>query len=203
MRLKDRKAKQLNNAGFSLVELLVAIAIFAIISTAFYEFALMAMRHYQKGAMDVEVQYEAQLAMNQLQDLVIDSSKGISYTVNGSTSYILSDSEIPTGTTVTNKQIALYNTDGYYVVEWSAADKKLYFSEYESDGVGGWTTVTNRVLMAEYVRDFSVDLSSFTRNNSVELDLVFHKDRKYQVTQTVKVRNQVAVNKTRVDLYGS
>lgn len=196
-------SRKVNNAGFSLVELLVSIAILAIVSAAAFEFVIVALNHYQKGTAEVDVQQEAQMTMNQLQDLVIDASKGISYTVNGSTAYILSDGDIPAGTVVANKQITLYNADRYFVVEWSAADRNVYYSEYSTDGSGTWTTEADRVLMAEYVTEFSIDLSSLDRNNSAELDLLFDNDRQYQVIQKVTLRNQVAVNKTRMDLYGS
>lgn len=197
---KKRRIKD-DNAGFSLVELLVAIAIFSIVSIAFFEFLTVAVRHYQKETMEVEIQYEAQLAVNQLQDLMIDAKKGVSYTVNGITN-IQSDADIVAGTTVNSKEVIVYNTDRYYVVKWNVADKELVYSEYKREADGTWTEVADEQLMAEYISEFSVDLSLYDRNSSIVIDALFEKDREYRVTQNVKLRNQISVNKTLADLYG-
>lgn len=197
---KKRQIKD-DNAGFSLVELLVAIAIFSIVSIAFFEFLTVAIKHYQKETMEVEIQYEAQLAVNQLQDLMIDAKKGVSYTVNGITG-IKSDADIVAGTTVNSKEVTIYNTDRYYIVKWNAADRELVYSEYKLESDGTWTEVADEQLMAEYISEFSVDLSLYDRNGSVGIDALFEKDREYRVTQNVKLRNQVSVNATLADLYG-
>ena len=57
--------------------------------------------------------------------------------------------------------------------------------------------------MAEYVRDFSVDLSAFERNNSLGLDLLFDNAQEYRILQNVKLRNQVLINKSLSQVYGS
>lgn len=190
-----------NNAGLSLVELLVSIAIFSIVSIAFFEFLMVAVRHYQKEKTEVEVQYEAQLTVNQLQDLLVDAKKGVSYLVNDR-DFILNDDGIVTGD-VESKQLIVYDTDRYYKITWSAAQERLLYSEYIQKNDGAWDEVAGDVLMAEYVREFSVDLSSFERNNSLGLDLLFDNAQEYRVLQNVKLRNRVLINKSLGQVYGS
>uniref|UniRef100_UPI0040578E2E PilW family protein n=1 Tax=Acetatifactor sp. TaxID=1872090 RepID=UPI0040578E2E len=199
--MEEKRQIKNDNAGFSLVELLVAIAIFSIVSIAFFEFVMVALKHYQKETMEVEIQYEAQLAVNQLQDLMIDAKKGVSYTVNGMLS-VRSDAEIPAGTTVNSKEVIVYNANRYYVVKWNAADRELVYSEYLREADATWTTVADEQLMAEYISDFSVDLSLYERNQSIGIDALFEKDREYRVTQNVKLRNQVSINAALADIYG-
>lgn len=198
--MNNMKQLKENNAGFSLVEMLVAIAIFSVVSVAFFQFLMVAIRHYQQGTREVEVQYEAQLVTNQLQDMLIDAKQGVSYAVNGT--LVRSDADAPAGT-VTSKEVFIYNTDRYYVIEWKAADRELLYSEYSRTPEGTWDTVASDVLMAEYVSEFSVDLTFFDRNNGIGLDLLFDNEREYRVMQNVKLRNQVSVNATLAEIYGS
>lgn len=199
--MDKKKPMKKNNSGFSLIELVVSIAILAIVSAAIFEFVMVAIKHYQKETREVELQYEAQLAMNQLQDLLIDATKGVSYTVNGST-LIQSDGDIA-GVAVTSKEITIYNTERYYVVTWKADQEKLFYSEYSRQADGTWKTEADAVLMADYVNRFSADLTFFERNNSIGLDILFDNDKDYRVMQNVKLRNQVTLNASRADLYGN
>lgn len=201
-----RRQKKENNAGFSLVELLVSIAILAVVSAAIFEFVMVAIRNYQQGTREVEVQYEAQLVMNQLQDLLIDARRGVTYTYYTNSAsegtMILSDADIPEGT-VKGKRVIVYHTDCYYVLDWVAEQQKILYSEYSKNEAGDWVVDPEAagVLMAEYVQDFSADLSLVHRNNCIGFDLVFDNEREYRVTQNVKLRNQVSVNVSRTELY--
>ena len=198
------KAKQsrrkINNKGLSLVELIVAIGILAIASAAIFEFAITASKHYQQGTKEVQLQYEAQLTMNQLQDLLIDATKGVSYSVNGDTHRILSDADI-TEASVTAKQLTVYNEDKYCVIKWDVAQEQLLYSEYNREPDDSFTAVAVDVLMGEYVHAFSVDLSQMERGKTIRLDVVFNNEREYQVTQNVTLRNKVKVNGSLSEIY--
>lgn len=189
-----------NNSGFSLIELVVAIAVLSIVSTAIFQFMIVSSKHYQKQTREVELQFEAQLAMNQLQDLVIDAAKGISYSVNGSAGKILKDDEI-TVSSVTSKQITAYHTDKYYIVKWDAATQRLLYSEYRREADNSWTKIAGDVLMAEYVKSFSADLSETEKSGNIRFDVVFNNEREYKVTQNVTLRNRVRVNASLSDMY--
>lgn len=199
--MKRRKQRKLNNYGYSLVEVLVAMTILAIAATAIFEFAIVASRHYRNETLEAEVQYEAQLAMNQIQDLLIDATEGVSYSYSagGGETLILSDA----GVTANIKYLTIYNDDRYYVLKWDGALEQIFYSEYRDDGTGVFRLETNanEALMAEFVRVFSVDISQLEDNHSVRLDVTFDNGREYQVTQNVTLRNKVVVNKPITEVY--
>lgn len=196
-----------NNKGFTLIELVITLAIVAILSLAAFSFAIVSSRTYQKQTKDVEVQYESQLAMNQIQELLIDAGKAVSYSYDSvspgtaaviDTNMLESDSSVPTA--AATKELAIYNKDKYYVIQWVKADERLYYYEYKYTP-SGFTISADKVRMADYVQSFSVDLSNVDQTGSVALDAVFRKDKDYQVTQNVRIRNKVEVNKSLVDIY--
>lgn len=192
-----------NNKGFTLIELIIALTIVTIVSVAVFSFAIVSSRTYQKQTKEVELQYESQLAMNQVQELLIDANRGVAYSYNAvnqgtaaiiETQMVHNDSEIPAGTTVETKEIAVCNQDKYYVIQWVADEHRLYYYEYKYNSTG-YDIIADKVLMAEYVQSFSADLADMDKNGSISLDVVFRRDNDYRVTQNVKLRNKVGVNK--------
>lgn len=203
--MKRRGRRKLNNAGYSLVEVIVALAIVSIAAIAVFEFAIVSSKQYQKDTLETEVQYEAQLVMNQIQELLIDASEGVAYgyadSDGGSYALILSDKEIGTGAAANYKYLMVYNDDRYYVLKWDLGQEKIYYSEYQNDGGGSFSLLADEELMAEYVHAFSVDLSQLEENHSVRLDVTFDNQRSYRVTQNVTLRNRVVVNKSISEVY--
>lgn len=197
-----------NNKGFTLIELLITLMIVAIVSVAVFSFAVVSSRTYQKQTKDVELQYEAQLAMNQIQELLLDAGEGVSYSYNGvnagtpniiHANMIKSDADIPVTVppappiTVATKELAICNEDTCYVIQWDAGEQKLYYYEFWNDA-GTLKMAADHVLMADYVQSFSANLNDVAENGSVYLDIVFNRDSNYQLQQSVRIRNKVKVN---------
>ena len=67
------------NRGFSLIELVVSIAILAIVGMVLVGFMSVASKTFRSINSDVNLQYESQLTVNQLKDLIVDSNRGIAY----------------------------------------------------------------------------------------------------------------------------
>lgn len=191
-----------NNLGFSLVELVASIAILAIASVAILHFLNTSTTHYQKENSEVDVQYEAQIAANQITDFLIDAQKGVRYTYDAANA-VLSDADIPNLSAISSKEITIYNKDVYYVLTWKKADRTLRYSDYTYDAMTNtWSLRTNTALMAEYVEDFAVDMTNTEQNGIVRFKLLLKKDSEYEVTQNVTIRNKVKVNAaTMADVY--
>jgi len=66
-----------NDRGFTLVELIVSIALLGIIAVAAAGFLVTGTRTYTNVNYSVRLQYETQLAMNQIQNYVMNCSQGI------------------------------------------------------------------------------------------------------------------------------
>lgn len=65
-----------NNSGFSLAELLVAIGIGAVVSTAIASLIVLSLRMYSKESVNAGMQYELQTTLNEFVD-AIQSSEGL------------------------------------------------------------------------------------------------------------------------------
>ncbi len=68
-----------NNKGFSLVELIIAVGMFTIVGAMIVSFVAISTRTYTNISSEIDVQQEAQLTMNQIKDLVIDTNRAVAY----------------------------------------------------------------------------------------------------------------------------
>lgn len=166
--------------GFTLVEVLVSIAILALVLVAVGSIMVIGSKSFAKGSSDADIQEEAQLAVNQIEDLIIDINGGVSLELYTSGSRIdLAENASKTETEEKNaladeKRLVLYNAvtqDGATVytkeqVGWKKADETITYSKwnvtYDADSASYVETgapVYEDELLAENVADFSVDLS--------------------------------------------
>lgn len=197
MRKKLRIQKQ--NSGFSLVELIIAIAILVIVTGAVCSFIIITSRNYANGNNDISVQQEAQLALNQMSDVIIDATESINYVGYDQSDQpvkALKDSEF--AFTPEKKALIVYNTEpDHYMFYWQKSDESLYFSVADADGnfpMPGENSA-DCVLLAENVTDFQVDLSQVEERRVVKLMLNFQTGtRKFEMANNITVRNKVVIN---------
>lgn len=208
-----------NQKGFTLVELIIAIAILSVVTLAVCGFIVVGSRSYTSANTDIMLQQDAQLALNQMSDVIIDTTESISYSglVGGSMQTVLKDSEF--SGEVTDKCLAVVNkkpeTDDLnqnpsYWFYYSKDDETIYFNEVDLyDGIAnpdaGPTASeikdkfdaasTDKAVLAEHVTEFSVDISQFEQNRVVMLALTFENgNRMYTTSNNVTVRNRIAIN---------
>lgn len=198
------------NKGFTFVELLIAVAIAVAAAAAIFSFMVVGSRAFASNSTEVELQSESQLVANQLQDLLIDTAIGVEYFYDSGSGdiSIVSDAEIPTGTTVTSKKLHMYNQNVVYVAEWNVSQNRLIYEEYDvvinTDPITGKQTATCGAqrdlggvqLMGEKMTQFSVDLSNVESRNVVRVDMTFSQQhRSYQSSHNITLRNRVIVGK--------
>lgn len=145
-----------NQEGFTIVELLIAVAILSIVVAAVCGFILVGSRSYAAGNSDISIQQEAQLALNQMSDVLIDTTRSVTYTgfdAAGTTSEkALKDAEFsftpenksllmvngvveetapaaPGGTP--SKTVDPGNGNKHYHFYWSKQDETLYYAELD------------------------------------------------------------------------
>ena len=197
--------------GFTLVEIIVSLAIMTIVAGAVGAFVIAGNNSYMRGNKELTLQEEAQLTANQMIDLIIDVEKGISFSnltdqkavdVNGNVAKDVNGLEV---TNASVSELRLINNDNSYMIRWQGgagadyADANqvyLYEVTNSKDGEGklvvGDFDSAKPALMAEHVSSFSVDLSELDKRKVV-LNMTFtYQDKSYDISETIKLRNDLS-----------
>lgn len=199
------KKRKMNNKGFSLVEILVAMAILGVVSLAIYSFMNTGARLYQRTSSDADIQTEAQLVANSISDLIIDCEVNISYgpTVSdripeytGS----VSAGGLPGGANPDADNILEIDNNNYQFLIIPDGEKLFYLERRAQAGTDTYEAydLSKAQLLAENVTDFSVDLSRVTgkSKNIVTFSMTYEKGgRRYSGNYQVNLRNSISVNK--------
>lgn len=199
------------NKGFTLIELIISIAILSIVGLAIFGFMATSSNLYGREVTQADLQYESQLVINQLQDMLIDASQSVTYFVtSGGTAAEVPNDEGIDESAVTKKEVRIYDGTKYYQVTWDKAEERLYYTEYNAAASGGpsakaalgagaatpgsWEVnpSANHVRMADYVREFSVDITNLEKNRSVMFRFLFAINNVSYATQhNITLRNRV------------
>lgn len=172
------KNRRKDNRGLSLVELICTVAIFSVVATAVGGVMVVSAQNYQRGSNEINLQQEAQITVNQIADLVIDSTAEVTYT---------GTPEAPGA----DGTLQVKQGDHMYEVTFQAATQELRYSEYivGSDGTITDTLVSGE-LMAENITDFRADASQFGQSGILKLKIGLAKsDRTYASDFTITSRN--------------
>lgn len=197
-----------NHKGFTLVELIIAVAIMSIVTLAVCGFIVVGSRSYTSANTDVMLQQEAQLALNQISDVIIDTTDSINYGGKSDSAsemeMVLKDSEFSEEPTekclvVVNKK-ASNNDNPSYWFSWNKAEEVIYFNT--SDDVVDESNPepnfvdADKAVLAQHVKEFHVDISQFEQNRVVKVSMTFaNGGREYTTSNNITVRNRVALNK--------
>ena len=194
--------------GFTLVEIIVSLAIMSIVAGAVGAFVIAGNNSYMRGNKELTLQEEAQLTANQLIDLIIDVERGISFRTT--TGQAVDEAGNPVADNVPVSELLLRNNDNVYMVRWQgqtagaeyASANRLYLYEAantkDADGkITAWgdpsdPSQATPSLMAEYVTAFNIDLTDLEKRK-VKLEMTFvYQDKSYNVSETIKLRNDLS-----------
>lgn len=221
MKLLRRMNKSNNrkNSGFTLVELVIVMAIMGILGLAVVGFIGTSTKQYKYASKDVDLQYEAQLTMNQIGDLIIDAQKGVKYepatvaapvevasaapeagyiataSAEEASSEEASSEEASSEETSSDSKLIIYNKDCTYNIIYRPSEHKIYLRKDTLDPATGAVKADGQgkeSLMAENVTGFTPDLSEAESKNSVGIVVDFKAgDKKYTSKQNFTMRNKV------------
>jgi prepilin-type N-terminal cleavage/methylation domain-containing protein len=171
-----------DNRGFTLVELIISIALLGIIAVAAAGFLVTGTRTYTNVNYSVRLQYETQLAMNQIQSYVMNCSKGAAWDSSKNTLYLISDRTC--------------------VFQFS--DEKILFGS----GANAQEPPEAEDILAEHVTGFTVSFVPTATGDeaitaeSAKITLTMERGGKaYTGTQTIALRNKPLVANSWSDLW--
>lgn len=197
------------NKGFSLVEVLIAVAILAIISSSTLLFMRQSSLTYNKTSTDIEVQTDAQLTANAITDRVIDCETQLKFydghesttvdpsgaTVTVTDSYEVRYKVEGTSYLVKDHVLQLTNADSetQAVIFWDKDREVIYYNETEWNG-SDWAAFEEEKaeLIASDVTLFDVHTEKLEKQKILEFDIEYsNQGRKYKGSYQVHMRNDV------------
>lgn len=165
-----RKGKR-DNRGLTLVELLCAIAILGLVTATVGGVMVVSAQSYQRGAGDIELQQEAQIAVNQIGDLVIDTTAQVTAPADGSS-------------------LTIDKGTSRYIITHNTATHELLYSEYTINADGALLPVVENQLLAQNVTVFKANVDDFSTYGVLRIRMELEKgDRSYASDFTITARN--------------
>lgn len=162
--------RRINNRGFTLVELIVSVAILGIIALGASAFMVAGSKAYSSLNHTVRLQYEAQLAMAQLQEYTVDCATGLAWD---------------------GGETALYVVNGG-TVHLFDFDETAGTLSYGTGAAAQTLSVTADAPMAEHIEAMDVVLQDADMQAEITLTLC-RENRRYTATQIIALRNRPAL----------
>lgn len=168
-----------NNKGYSLVELIVTMAIFSIVMLAIIMIMRTTVSSYKEGLFEASMQEEAQIVANQVADALVDCT---AYTSSGATAggmeYKFSGIEVIPGS--------------YESIELSSLGNKLYYNSHvlsdqlATDGfhIYGLNTRDDTSAVYDNIATVEIKIENDGREYTATKDVYFRNQVEYQDTTT-------------------
>ena len=177
-----------DNAGLTLVELIISMAILAIVGVAVGGAMFVSSRSYTRSSSEVNVQEEAQVASNLICDWLVDAT---------SVNYDMGDQEITLASDGSN-EFVIVHPDGNAEVTISIKliDSDLTYTAVKSipQDDGSFVTESSTGTLASNVTD-AVFNSTFRENRNVKFSLNFKiNERTYNAVTDSTSRNHSFVS---------
>lgn len=208
---------RIGQKGFTLVEIIVSLAIMTIVAGSVGAFIVAGNNSYLRGSKELTLQEEAQLTANQVIDLIIDVEKDIQFLDSTGAAVALdgTPAQDASGNVINSTNVSelrLYNNDNVYMIRWQGDDgsgydtaNQIYLYEAKNsvttDADGNETIVwgdltaedVKPALMAEHVTSFNVDISEAKTTRKVVLKMTFaYMEKTYTIAETIKLRNDLS-----------
>ena len=172
-----------DNKGFSLIELIVAMAILGIVSMMCLGFIVSGMNGYSAVSSNINLQNKAQMTMNFIREYVIDCNEGLFFDSDENTLYVFS-SQKPE-----DEEGKVYTA---HVFKYSSSENSIYYGEHPATLDSGEFICSNAApdLLANGVSSFSVALSGGARLSSATVTIDFFvRNKTFQGVETNALRN--------------
>ena len=164
-----KKHLKKDNRGFTLVELIVTLLIMSIVMVAAAGFLATAINSYRVSNIEIKLQNEAQIAMNQLNDILIETQE-----------YDFQEAA---------QRLTVHTKERTYRFFRDASTKNLMYctagrsiSLYEEDSAFG-----SPAMLAKNLDQIHIEKV----NKLMQIELTFeYADRTYKTTSCISLRNE-------------
>ncbi len=188
MKLKLKQLKQ-NSKGFTLVELLVSIALVSVVSVGVFGLLLSSSKSFNNISYSLRLQVESQLAMTQMKEYILDADAGIAWNDTENTLCIVNKDAAKPLTVIKLQNGCIY---------------------MHCSGIMPDIPTTDWNILTEHVEDLDFSFAPMTGDppvvaaNPTELTLTLkmkRENKEYTGTQTIALRNAPCFKATWADLY--
>lgn len=179
----DRK-KLKDNRGFTLVEMIVTVAITAIFSAVVLTAVTADSRLYRSVSGTARVQMDTQQLSDALETWIVNANRSIYYESGEKTLLLCSQQKNADGTSSRIVDI----------LKWDQKEESLYYSQKQLGTDNSETILTEPSVYADGIKEFRVDVSEAVSGGIVRFYLTTEEQGKEIRTQhTVNLRNPVKI----------
>lgn len=200
--MRIEQEKQQKNGGFTLVEMIVAVAITAVFSAVVLTAVAAGSRLYRSISGSTRVQMDTQEITDSVEKLIVNAGESIYYAYGSGKSPGASISDDIDGSTDGDRTLLLCSIQknkggaGIRVVDvldWRESEQKLYYSRQEITAAG-ISMLTEPSVYGEGVREFHVDVSRADSDGIIRFQLITENlGKKLRMLHTVDLRNPVKI----------
>lgn len=200
--MRTEQEKQQKNGGFTLVEMIVAVAITAVFSAVVLTAVAAGSRLYRSISGSTRVQIDTQELTDSVEKLIVNAGESIYYAYGSGKSPGAPISDDIDGSTDGDRTLLLCSIQknkggaGIRVVDvldWRESEQKLYYSRQEITAAGTSMLIEPSVY-GEGVREFHVDVSRADSDGIIRFQLITENlGKKLRMLHTVDLRNPVKI----------
>ena len=200
--MRIEQEKQQKNGGFTLVEMIVAVAITAVFSAVVLTAVAAGSRLYRSISGSTRVQMDTQELTDSVEKLIVNAGESIYYAYGSGKSPGAPISDDIDGSTDGDRTLLLCSIQknkggaGIRVVDvldWRESEQKLYYSRQEITAAG-ISMLTEPSVYGEVVREFHVDVCRADSDGIIRFQLITENlGKKLRMLHTVDLRNPVKI----------
>lgn len=200
--MRTEQERQQKNGGFTLVEMIVAVAITAVFSAVVLTAVAAGSRLYRSISGSTRVQMDTQELTDSVEKLIVNAGESIYYAYGSGKSPGAPISDDIDGSTDGDRTLLLCSIQknkggaGIRVVDvldWRESEQKLYYSRQEITAAGT-SMLTEPSVYGEGIMEFHVDVSQADSDGIIRFQLITENlGKKLRTLHTVDLRNPVKI----------
>lgn len=200
--MRTEQERQQKNGGFTLVEMIVAVAITAVFSAVVLTAVAAGSRLYRSISGSTRVQMDTQELTDSVEKLIVNAGESIYYAYGSGKSPGAPISDDIDGSMDGDRTLLLCSIQknkggaGIRVVDvldWRESEQKLYYSRQEITAAGTSMLIEPSVY-GEGIMEFHVDVSRADSDGIIRFQLITENlGKKLRTLHTVDLRNPVKI----------